>query len=125
MLVVDVGTRRPLSATMSLPDGEDVAPALGRLVRRSGCPDQIWIDNHHEFRFGAALKSWAEQHRVSITCVPMRLPQMKSLAELTLRDLVAFLRDKHFPTLIELGHDIERWRQSYVAARSIPDNANQ
>jgi hypothetical protein len=54
----------------------------------------------------------------------VRLPQMRSLPERILRDLGDFLRDKHFPTLIELSHDIERWRQSY-AARSIPDNANQ
>jgi transposase InsO family protein len=122
MLVVDVGTRRPLSATVSLPNAEDVTAALGRLVRQSGCPDQIWIDNHYEFRLGAALKSWAEQHRISITYVPMRMPQMRSLSELILRDLSVFLRDKRFPTLMELAHAIERWRQSYIgAARPLLD----
>ena len=122
MLVADVGTRRPLSATVSLQNAEDVAAALGRLVRPSGSPDQIWIDNHYEFRFGAALKSWAEQHRISITYVAMRMSQMRSLSEPILRNLSAFLRDKHFLPPMELGHTIERWRQSYTpVARPLPN----
>src|ERR1700694_777318 len=44
MLVVDVGTRRPLSATMSLVVVEDIIAMLERLVRRLGTPEQVWMD---------------------------------------------------------------------------------
>jgi hypothetical protein len=112
-----------LSATVTFGIA-DIGTGLERLVDRSGRPEQIWLDNYYKSRSDPALKSWAEEHRISIIYVLMQMPQMKSLSERILRDLGAFLRDKHFPTLIELSHDIERWRQSY-AARPIPDNANQ
>jgi hypothetical protein len=115
-LVVDVGTRRPLSATLTLAVDDDIAAGLDRLARRSGRPEQIWLDNRYEFRFDPALRSWAERHSISIIYVPMRMPQMKSLSERLLGDLSAYLRDKRFPTLMELGHDIEHWRQRYCAA---------
>ena len=121
-LVVDVGTRRPLSATLTLAVDDDIAAGLDRLARRSGRPEQIWLDNQYEFCFGAAFRFWAEQHRISIIYVPMQMPQMKSLSQRLHGDLNAFLRDKRFPTLMELGHDIERWRQRYcAAAQPIPD----
>jgi hypothetical protein len=122
-LVVDVGSRRPLSATLTLGVDDDIAAGLDRLARRSGRPEQIWLDNQYEFCFGAALRFWAGQHRISIIYVPMQMPQIKSLSERLHQDLNAFLRDKRFPTLMELGHDIERWRQSYTAAApSLPGN---
>jgi hypothetical protein len=53
------------------------------------------------------------------------MPRTKALAESAFRDLSAFLRDKRSPTVAELGHDIERWRQSYTpAGRALP-NVNQ
>lgn len=120
-LVTDVGTRRPLSAKLTFGIA-DIGTGLERMVDRSGRPEQIWLDNYYESRSDPALKSWTEQHRISIIYVPMRMPQMKSLSERLHRDLNAFLRDKRFPTLTELGHDIERWRQSYTAAaHTIPD----
>jgi ribosomal protein S18 acetylase RimI-like enzyme len=127
ILVADVGTRRPLSATVSHVVVEDIVARLERLVQRSGSPKQVWLDysiayNSHPGRFHQALQDWAEQHRISLTHDPMF--RTRSVAEQLLRDLRAFLRNKHFPTLIELGHDIERWRQSAAAAAPIP-NVNQ
>nr|WP_249782454.1 MULTISPECIES: DDE-type integrase/transposase/recombinase [unclassified Bradyrhizobium] len=119
MLVADVGTRRPLSAAVSLVVIEDIIAALERLVRRSGRPEQIWMDHSLAYRslmgdFHPALQAWARRHGISVTASPT--PRTTAAAERLLRDLSTFLRDKRFPTLMELGHDIERWRQSYVAA---------
>jgi hypothetical protein len=120
-LVVDVGTRLPLSATLTLAVDDDIAAELDRLAPRSGRPKQIWLDNKFEFRSDPALRSWTEQHRISIIYVPMVFPQMKVLSERSFRDLGAFLKDTHPPTLRELSHDLERWRKSYAAgARTIP-----
>jgi hypothetical protein len=63
--------------------------------------------------------------RISIIYCPMQVPMLKPISELILRDLSAFLRDKRFPTLMELGHDIERWRQSYTAAARPLRDVNQ
>jgi hypothetical protein len=120
-LVTDVSTRRPLSATLTFGIA-DIGTGLERLADRSGRPEQIWLDNYYKSRSDPALKSWTEQHRISIIYVPMQMPQMKSLSERLHRDLSAFLHGKRFPTLMELGHDIERWRQRYcAAAQPIPD----
>jgi hypothetical protein len=120
-LVTDVGTRRPLSATLTFGIA-DIGTGLERLVDRSGRPEQIWLDNYYKARSDPALKSWTEQHRISIIYVPMRMLQMKSLSERLYRDLFTFLRDKRFPTVWELSHELERWRQHYCAAtRPIPD----
>ena len=121
-LVTEVGTRRPLSATLTFGIA-DIGTGLERMVDRSGRPEQIWLDNYYKTRSDPALKSWTERHRISIIYVPMRMLQMKSLSERLYRDLGAFLRDKRFTTLTELGHEIERWRQSYTAAApSLPGN---
>lgn len=125
MLVVDVATRRALSATVSLAVVDDVIVRLERLVRRSGRPEQIQRDydkayNSTDGRFHPALQTWAQQHGISLTHDPML--QTQRISERPLRDLGAFLREKHFPTLMELGHEIERWRQSYApAVRNVPD----
>jgi hypothetical protein len=42
-----------------------------------------------------------------------------------LRELGRYLGDTSFASLIELGNDIERWRQSYVATRPLLENVNQ
>jgi hypothetical protein len=120
-LVTDVGTRRPLSATLTFGIA-DIGTGLERLVDRSGRPEQIWLDNYYKSRSDPALKSWTEQHRISIIYVPMQMPQMKSLSERLYRDLGASLRDKRFPTVWELSDELERWRQRYcAAAQPIPD----
>lgn len=119
MLVVDVGTRRPLSATMSLAIADDVVATLERLARRSGYPQELWVDHGREDHF-RPIQTWSERHRITVTYGPSR--RTKAAAERPLRDLSASLRDKRFPTLLELGHEIERWRQSYApAAPTIPD----
>jgi hypothetical protein len=122
-LVTDVGTRRPLSATLTFGIA-DIGTGLERLTDRSGRPEQIWLDNYYESRSDPALRSWAEQHRISIIYVPTLIPEMKCLSERFIQSLSAFLQDRRFPTLAELSHDIERWRQTY-AERSLPKNANQ
>lgn len=118
-LVIDVSTRRPLNATLTFGIA-DIGSGLERLVDRSGRPEQLWLDSYYNSRFDPALKSWTEQHRISIIYVPTKMPQMKSLFERHHRDLSVFLRDKRYPTLTELGHDIERWRYC-TAEQHIPD----
>jgi hypothetical protein len=111
MMVVDVHahTRFPLSATSSLAMPEDVVGMLERLVRRSGKPEEVWID--HGFGHGrAALQSWAEQYRIPIN-YGLTL-QTRALTKPLLRDLAAFLRGNRFASLTELGNEIERWRAS-------------
>lgn len=128
MLVVDVRTRRPLSATVSHMAMEDIIIRLERLVRRSGRPERIWMDyssayNTIEGHFHPSLQAWAQKHRISLTHDRMLLT--RRISERPLRDLSASLREKSFTTLMELGHDIERWRQSYHrVARTMP-NVNQ
>lgn len=56
VMVIDVYTRRPLSATVTLSIAEDIAAGLGRLVRRSGCPHEIRID--HGFDQLCGFKDW-------------------------------------------------------------------
>ncbi len=123
-LVTEVGTRRPLSATLTFGIA-DIGTGLERMVDRSGRPEQIWLDNYYKTRSDPALKSWTERHRISIIYVPMQTLQMKSLSERLYRDLGAFLRDKRFPTLWELSHELERWRQRYAPATPPLPNANQ
>jgi len=122
MLVVDVGTGRPLSATVSLVVAEDIVVVLDRLVRRSGSPEQVWMDysisyNTDQGCFHPSLHDWAKQNRIWLTHDLML--QTRRVSERPLRKLEAFLRDKQFPTLIELGREIERWRQSYTAAPAL------
>jgi Integrase core domain len=118
MLVTDVHTRRPLSATVSLTVPQDIADTLNRTIGRSGRPEEIWIDNGFEYH--TTLLTLVEQHGITIIYCPMRQPWLKTISEPVLRDLGAFLCDKSFPSLTELGHDIERWRQRRVAELS-PD----
>jgi hypothetical protein len=122
-LVTDVSTRRLLSATLTFGIA-DIDTGLERLVDRSGMPEQIWLDNYYKSRSDAALRSWAERHCISIIYVPMLIPQMKVLSERPFRDLAAFLKDKRPPTVWELSHELERWRQSYVAAARTISNVN-
>jgi hypothetical protein len=110
-LVTDVGTRRPLSATLTF-GVADIGAGLERLADRSGRPEQIWLDSCYESRFDPALRSWAEQHSIPIIYVRMLIPQMKSVSERSFRDLGAFLQDNRSPTLWELGYEIERWRKT-------------
>jgi hypothetical protein len=124
-LVIDVRTRRPLSATLTLAIDDDLPAGLDRLVRRTGRPEEIWFDNQYEFCFGGALRFWAHQHRISIIYASMVMPQGRALSERLFRDLAACLGDKRFPTLMELGHDIERWRQRYCAAPQAIPNVDQ
>ncbi|MCK1603456.1 hypothetical protein IVB02_18915 [Bradyrhizobium sp. 166] len=118
-LVADVASRRPLSATLTLQVDHDLHTGLDRLVRRSGPPDQIWFDKQYEFCLGGTLNFWAHEHRISIVYVPMQMPSLKSVSEPILHNLGSHLRENHFSTLMELGHEIERWRQSYRAERPI------
>lgn len=118
MMVADVGTRRPLSATVSLVVVEDIIIILERLVRRTGPPEQIWMDHNLAYNsvlgdFHPALQAWAKDRRVLLTHDRMLRTRV---SERLFRDLSASMRGKSFPTLMELGHDIERWRQSYIAA---------
>lgn len=128
MLIVDVGTRRPLSATVNLMTVEDILTGLERLVRRTPSPQQIWMDYCPVYtvrtgRFHPVLEAWAEHHNVQLAQGPMLAA--KWVPERLFGDLSAFLRNKHFPTLIELSHDIERWRQSYIAADDAASTINQ
>ncbi|GAB9109845.1 hypothetical protein [Bradyrhizobium diazoefficiens] len=119
MVVVDVGTRRPLSATVCLPIVDDVVATMHRVVRRSGPPQQIWVDAG--FRSDPMLQAWAREHSVMLVYTPAGLPRMNNPAERILRHLACFLNGRRFSELMELGHEIERWRQSYTpAARTIP-----
>jgi putative transposase len=115
-------TRRPLSATVTLAIAEDIAAGLGRLVKRAGCPQEIWLDHAYDVKFGP-LETWAERHRISITYGSSL--RTRGLSERPLRDLSAFLRGKSVPSLMELGHDVERWRQSYTATAHIIPKANE
>jgi hypothetical protein len=110
MMVIDVQSRRPLSATVTLAAPARVAATLERLVRREGAPEEI-LTGHRgwDHRFHPALDTLSERHRISIA----HGLAIKSLAEPILHDLSVSLRDKRFATLMELGHEIERWRQSY------------
>lgn len=123
MMVVDVQSHRPLSVTATLAVPARVAATLERLVRREGAPEEIWTDHGYDHRFHPALQALSERHRISIAYGPM--PAIKTLAEPILHDLSVFLRDKRFATLMELGHDIERWRQSYKTATPTAPNVNQ
>jgi hypothetical protein len=119
MLVIDVGTRLPLSATVTPTIAEGVVATLERLARRSKRPDEIWIGD--SFRL---IETWAGQHGISVSYY-RPTPQMRAISERVLRDLGSYLGDKRFASPMELGHAIERWRQSYVAARPLPKNADQ
>lgn len=115
-LVIDVATRRLLSATLTLAIDDDLPAELDQLVRRKSSPEEIWIDKRYESSFGEAVRLWARQHHISIIHVSMVVPQMRSHSERLLRDLAGFLRDMRFPTPTELGHGIDHWRQCYCAA---------
>lgn len=123
MMVVDVQSHRPLSVTATLAVPARVAATLERLVRREGAPEELWTDHGYDHRFHPALQALSERHRISIAYGPM--PAIKTLAEPILHDLSVFLRDKRFATLMELGHDIERWRQSYKTVTPTAPNVNQ
>ncbi|MHC2275353.1 transposase InsO family protein [Bradyrhizobium diazoefficiens] len=119
MMVVDIGTRRLLSATVSLAVSEDIVATLERLTRRTGCPRQIWVDHSSTYRWGL-FQDWSRQRGIEILHGPG--PQARAVTEGPLRHLCSSLHAKHLPTLMELGHEIERWRQSYVApARTAPE----
>ncbi|WLA63806.1 hypothetical protein [Bradyrhizobium diazoefficiens] len=114
MIVIDVGTRRPLSATLFLLKLEDLAATLRRVVARSGPPREIWVD--------ASLRPDESKLRVlaqadGITFVYPARPRMKAVTEPIFRELTSFLCDRRFPQLTDLGHEIERWRQSYAATK--------
>jgi hypothetical protein len=120
MMVVDVQSQRPLSATATLAVPARVAATLERLVQREGAPEEILTGHGWDHRVDPALQALSERHRISIAYG--LLPAIKTLSEPILHDLSVFLRDKRFATLMELGHEIERWRQSYTgAARPLPD----
>ena len=110
MLVADVATRRPLSATLLLLNIEDVVATLQRLVVRSGSPKEVWMDHGFWHHHSPLLHDWADQRGISLVNSPV---QTKSIAERMLCDLHAFLRDQRPSTVRALGDDIERWRQSY------------
>lgn len=118
MLITDVGTRRPLSATVSLMTVEDIIIRLERLVRRSASPQQIWMDYGTVYTvrpgcFHPVLQAWATHHNVRLAHSPTFAT--RCVSERLFTDLSTLLRDKKFPTLVELGHEVERWRQSYAA----------
>jgi hypothetical protein len=119
MMVVDVQSQRPLSATATLAVPARVGATLEQLVRREGAPEEILTCHCWDHRVDPALQALAERHRISIA---YGLLPIKTLSEPILHNLSVFLRDKRFATLMELGHEIERWRQSYTgAARPLPD----
>lgn len=113
MLVIDVATRRPLSATVSLAVSEDIVATLERLTSRIGCPRQIWVDNSSAYRWGL-FQVWSRQRGIEVLHGPG--PQARAVTERPLHHLCSSLHPKQIPTLMDLGHEIERWRQSYVAA---------
>lgn len=119
MLVGDCGTGLPLSATLSLPSGDEVVPALEQLAGRAGSPQELWVDVGRSY-LHRSIKIWSEQRGISVTYGP---PGRTDVAERLLRSLNAFLRDKRLSTLRELAHEVERWRRSYGAASSIPSGA--
>lgn len=110
MLVADVATRRPLSATLILLSIEDVVATLQRLVERSGSPEQVWRDHGFRHDRSPLFRDWADQRGISLVNSPVRT---KSIAERMLCDLYAFLRDQRPSTAKALGDDIERWPRSY------------
>jgi hypothetical protein len=111
MLVVDVGTRRPLAATVIRAAANDVVATLDVLSRQAALPRELLID--HDFGLNPGLRAWAENHGISVLTRPVRMPQMKALSEPILRDLAISLRDLETPT--ELGKEIDRWCKSYPA----------
>ncbi|WLA64924.1 DDE-type integrase/transposase/recombinase [Bradyrhizobium diazoefficiens] len=120
MIVVDVHTRLPLSATVSLGLADDFTAILDRLSRRLGFPEEIWIDGG---RHAQALQTWAEPHGISVAHGPS--PQIRAVTELRLRDLCMSLLRKGCASLMELGHEAERWRQSYPAIPKPFSEVNQ
>jgi len=117
MMVVDVHSRRPLSATVSPAIASAITTTLDRLVQRLGSPAEIWIDR--DFELDLALRYWAELHGIAITFGPML--KAKAVTEPIFRDLGAFLRGNLFSTHAELAVGLDKWRQSYAAAaRPLP-----
>lgn len=114
LLVIDIGTRRPLAATVIRAMATDVVATLDSLSQQATLPRELWIDNSLE----PALRLWAENHRVAFLSRPTQMPQMKALAEPILRDLAVSVRDKRFQTPTELGKEIERWCRGYAAGSS-------
>lgn len=114
MLVIDVATRRPLSATVSLAVSEDIVATLERLIRRTGCPQQIWVDHSSAYRWGL-FQGWSKRRGIEVLHGPG--PQAKAVSEGPLRHLCSSLYSKQFSTMMELGHEIERWRQAYAATK--------
>lgn len=108
MLVIDVDTRRPLSATVSGAGSDDVVATLDGLSHRLGLPKEIWID-----RGLYPVQAWSDRHGIDTRCGPD--PRTRAVTEKPLRHLCAHLAGKHPATLMELGHEIERWRRSYAA----------
>lgn len=109
VMVVDVGTRGLLSATVTLAAGQDVAHTLERLVRRSGTPREIWVD-----RGLRPLHVLTERYGFEVVSgAGSRIDAVTAPALLRLR---AHLHDRRFASLVELGHEIERWRKSRRSA---------
>lgn len=121
MLAIDIYTRQPQVAVVWSAAAKDVAAALDRLIRQWKPPQEIWIDNGFD---DSALRYFSLQHRVAVVYTPPS-PRWKALSAPIIRDLNAFLRDKPHPSLMALGHDIERWRQSYAAPARTIHNVNQ
>ncbi|UFW43317.1 hypothetical protein [Bradyrhizobium sp. WSM471] len=118
-LVIDVHTRRPLSATVSSELSGAVTDGLDQLVRSFDRPEAIWLDYIHDHAFFPFL-TWADRHGIPL--VYGSPPATSALANAVLRDLGAHLQNKPLTTLMDLGHQIERWRESYsLAARTFPD----
>lgn len=112
LLIVDAHTRHPLLAVPAT-SVEDIATTLDRLSRHSGRPKELRID--HALEFNSALRAWAHGHGVSIVQVSPTAPQWKALTEPNARNLDDHLRGKRFPSLDDLGLELERWRQRRVA----------
>ena len=110
-MVIDVGTRLPLSATLTF-GIEEIGSGLERLIERSRIPEQIWLDNSFVSRSDRLLKLWTKRHRISINY--SYSPEMKAISERSFRALLAFLRGKRPPTILELAKELERWRETYV-----------
>lgn len=118
LTLVDEFTRESLHIEVdtSLP-GLRVVRVLEQLAVTRGLPTSIVVDNGPEFA-GRALNAWAHRRGVALTFIQPGKPTQNCYIESfngRLRDECLNLH--WFLSLVDARRTIERWRQSYNAAR--------
>ena len=90
--------------------GEQVCRMLDRVFARRSMPEVLMLDNGPEFA-GNALDAWADQHRVTLHCIPPGKPVQNACIDSfngKFRD--ECLNEHWFLTLQEAQVVIEAWR---------------